>query len=301
MVEIQEKIHAEKFTSSLLIRFAQICAVCVPNIGSTNSVVPGWYIFYSIGIITIDSCLCIWTIFNKWNKYWKYSTLSAFVFDILTTGTLTSMTVLIIINAVFLKEKRIRKLLEELTKMHVLFVGENLKITQKQKKIAVFELVAVHLVLINLYAYDLFSNGITFGWNYYTFDVPNFINEYLLAIEVLYICSYTFIIKNKMLNLRTSLIHLTNSSLHNFPDDTPFNNVLQKCFNAHNKLCNLIDEFNECFGLPIFGILVVGVIYTTYTIFLLLIYGSGSVVPQNNVSVIYILILYSYQSLLYMV
>ncbi|XP_044264710.1 uncharacterized protein LOC123011372 [Tribolium madens] len=277
----------ENALSNLLFRFGQFCAICVPNITRRNSKVPCWYILYTIGVIVIICCLCIWSIFNKLIQFRSYSYFSVFVFDIVTIVTLTSVSILVIVNAVFVKEKRIRALVIKLSE-----IKENGKFANKQTKIAIIELVAVHLVLSFLYSYDLFSNGISFGWHAYIFDVPNFVNEYIIAIEVLYICSYTVLIRRIVSDLNTSLIHL----LQNTDKE-----ILKKCQEMNIKLCNVIDEFNECFGLQILGILFVGVIYTTYTIFLLLIYGSGSVTPENDVSVIYVLILYILVSLLYMI
>ncbi|EFA12699.1 gustatory receptor 91 [Tribolium castaneum] len=275
-----------KRASNQLFRFGQFCAICVPKITSTNNEVPRWYICYTIGVIITIGCLCIWSIFNKWNQFRSYSNFSVFLFDIITIVTLTSTSILLIVNAVFVKEKRIRTLLIKLSE-----IKENTRLAEKQARISILELVAVHLVLAFLYSFDLFANGITFGWHTYIFDVPNFVNEYVQAIEVLYICSYTVLIRNKISNLNTSLIHSTHLN----------GDIVKEHQNLHNKICNLIDEFNECFGLQILGILFVGVIYTTYTIFLLLIFGSGSATPENNVSVVYVLILYILESLLYMI
>ncbi|XP_063924684.1 gustatory and pheromone receptor 32a-like [Zophobas morio] len=127
-----------------------------------------------------------------------------------------------------------------------------------------------------------------------------------MAIEVLCICNYTLSIKYKFTALNSSFASFVKNFLDNASKKQRYSatlveppTLLATYLEAHNKLCNIIDLHNECFGLQIFEILFIGVVHTTYTLFLLLIYASGKAKPTSDTSVVYILIVYVYFCLIF--
>ncbi|RZC39610.1 7tm 7 domain containing protein [Asbolus verrucosus] len=299
--------YKENYILSPLFRFAQICSLSVPGVAEKSAKFR-WYTIYSVGIMVLILGFCFWSTTNKWKHSDQYSYYSVFLFDIITVILLSLISVLSIINSIFVKAKKVKILLANLMELDHLMDNNNSNFLKRRERTIIVELVAVHVFLMSLYTYDVFANILSFGLNYYTINIPHFINEYITTIEVLYISNYILSIKYKLTTLNISLINFVKKILQNIPKNHQSSSnlynhptLLSKHLEIHNKLCNMIDMVNDCFGLQIFGILFVGVIYTTYTIFLVLIYGSGKMTPENGVSGFYILFLYICVSLIYMI
>lgn len=293
--------YNEKQILNPLLRIGRMYCLC-PSF--TKQRLCSWYTLHSVVVLTSLCILSIWALINKWQISNQYSSYSVFIFEILTAVLLTLFSIFSITNAVLLKKDSIKKLLTDLMELDYL-IKENHKFSPKRQKLITVELIIFHLFLLIWYCYDIYSNVISFESDSYKYKIPDYINEYLMALQVLFFRNYILSIKYKLESLNQSLMDFGKTMLQ---DEPKYHEGSSKSFtfltnyiDAHNKLCNIIDLFNNSFGLQILGILFIGVIYTTYALFLLLIYGSGKATPNNDVSVVYILLTYIYISLNYMV
>jgi hypothetical protein len=289
-----------------LFRIGRIYSLCPPDFSKQRSICT-WYNLYSVLVLTSLCFLCTWALINKWHVRNQYSAYSVFLFDILTVILLTLFSISSIINAVFLKKESIKKLLTDLMELDYL-IKEKHEFLAKRQKLITVELIILHILLVVSHCYDLFTNAISFKSESYIFRIADFINEYLMALQVLLARNYIQSIKYKFENLNLSLMEFGQKMLQSVPKtcETLASSPQQFTFltnhiDVHNKLCNIIDLFNSCFGLQILGILFIGVVYATHALFLLLVYGSGKATPKTDVSVVYILLAYIYVSLIYMV
>jgi hypothetical protein len=298
---IPSQIHTEKYVLSPLFWFGKLCVISASNFETKNIM---WYKFYSIVIIILTLSFCTWSAIERWYQFDQYIYYNVFVFDIVTIVLLPLISVLLIVNAIFIKGKRIKKLLENLMDPDYLVDRVNVTVMQKRRKFIIVELIIVHILMILLYIDYMLSNMVTLEWSFYT-DILFYISEYIMAMEVLHICNYALSIRYKIVMLNIALVQSVKQILgkdsRNFVTSSRTPSYLHKHLTTYSKLCNVIDSYNDCFGLQIFGILFVGVIYTTYTIFLIFIYASEKITPKRDVSVVFLLIYYIHDSFNYVV
>jgi hypothetical protein len=299
--------YKERKILNPLFRIGRIYSLCPPDFSKQRSIICSWYNLYSVLVLTSLCLLCTWALINKWHVSDQYSSYTVLLFDILTVILLTLFNISSIINAVFLKKDSIKKLLTDLKELDYL-MRQNQELLPKRQKLITVELTILHIFLLVSYCYDIYSNAISFEPQFYLTKISDYINEYLMALQVLLFRNYILSIKYKLESLNQSLMDFGKSTPQSFPKEYKLfggppkhSTFLTNHIDVHNKLCNIIDLFNNCFGLQIVGILFIGVIYNTHVLFLLLMYGSGKATPNSDVSVVYVLLACIYIALIYMV
>ncbi|EFA12176.1 gustatory receptor 92 [Tribolium castaneum] len=243
------------------------------------------YLFHVVGMIFLLLVLFVWSLFNKCKAWKEFSSLSVFVFEVVTLIILTLFSLVTILFTNFLRRKSFKVLMENLTELDHLM--NNLQF-RKRRKCIFIELVTVHLVFVFLYIYDIYTSVISFESNTYIFKIPDFINQYVMTLEVVTMCNYAQAIKCKFKALNLSLKKYVKSSVQN----SSMNCDLDKYMDMHSKLCSTISTFNDCFGVQILGVFFVGLIATTYGAFIFLLYASGNAKISYDVSVFYRLMLF---------
>lgn len=263
-----------------------------------------WSCFHSVGILLAIGGLCALSLFSKWKKIKLYSYASVFIFDIVAVVVLALLCITSIINTAFVKKSQFKRLLDSLESLNWLIIDDN-KYLAKRQKLITLQIVFAHLSFFSYFLYHILITVQSFGLDFFISDLITFFSEYIILIDIFFICNFAHSIHYKFKALNKSLIRFVGQFLRKLVLDLGSDSsncaLLANYFGVYGRLCSCVELTNDCFGVHIFGILLVGVIRTTYTVYLVLIYGSGDIAPLENMGKIYILLLYFATSIKYMV
>lgn len=240
----------DKTFGNVVQKILETLCLSVPGLYNYNGL-SVWYMCYTLLFLAVLNATYVWQMYLRIHTYFNFIPKTASVLESVSFTGLTFTNTLSVVVAIFLRRKSIVKLIKELKESEKLFQE---KFGDMESKESVFSVIfiATHVCallyfVLDSYLYKELRSLVAYYMTYF--------NVYMLCMSVLQICGYALDVKHKIQHVNTKMQELIGRGILLKADNNGANReavenlkIFMKIF---DRLCDVIEMINECFGVQI--------------------------------------------------